>query len=261
MITLKSRRQIEMMREASRLVVKAHSLVREMLEPGVTTESIDSAVERLFADHGATPLFKGAPGEIPYPAVTCISINEQVAHGIPGNRQLCAGDLVSVDTGCRLNGWCGDAAWTYPVGKVNRLKLRLLEAGQGTLQMAIREMGRRNTWSEVAQLIERNVKQAGFCILEQFVGHGIGCEMHEDPQVASYVSPQLRKNDFRLEPGMVLAIEPMISAGTKQLRLASDHWTIETCDRSPCVHFEHTVALTTDGPDVLTEGVGSMRPR
>lgn len=252
MISLKRPREIELMREAGRLVARAHQQVSRMIEPGVTTAEIDSAVERLFEQNSATPLFKGVPGKVPFPAVCCISVNEQVVHGIPGPRRLEAGDIVKIDTGCRLNGWCGDSAWTYAVGEIDPLKRRLMDIGEENLYLAIRESGRCKRWSEVAQVMERHVRQAGFSVVEQFVGHGIGREMHEDPQVPNFVSAQLKRHDFRLEPGLVLAIEPMVNAGTKNVRILKDHWTVETKDKKPSVHFEHTVALTADGPDILT---------
>ena len=252
-ITLKSPREIALMREAGRLVAQAHELVRGMIAPGVTTAELDLAVERLFADHHAVPLFKGVPGKVPFPAVCCISVNEQVVHGIPGSRVLESGDLVKVDTGCRLNGWCGDSAWSYPVGEVDEVKQRLLQVGEENLAIAIRELGQQKRWSQVAGQMERAVRAAGFSVVEQFVGHGIGREMHEDPQVPNYVSPQLRRFDFKLEPGLVVAIEPMVNAGTKHVVVSKrDHWTVETRDRRPSVHFEHTVALTAEGPVILT---------
>ena len=256
MISLKRPREIEMMREAGRLVAQAHRLIRSMIEPGATTGEIDAAVEKLFAKHNATPLFKGVAnatkGKPAFPAVCCISINEQVVHGIPGSRRLEAGDIVKIDTGCRLNGWCGDSAWTYAVGKIDPLKQRLMQVGEDNLYLAIREAGRRRRWSEVASVMERHVQEAGFAVVEQFVGHGIGREMHEDPQVPNFMSDQLKKHDFRLEPGLVLAVEPMVNAGTKNVRVLKDHWTVETKDRKPSVHFEHTIALTGNGPDILT---------
>jgi methionyl aminopeptidase len=227
-----------------------------MIEPGVTTAEIDRAVEQLFAEHGATPLFKGVPnptrGKAAFPSVCCISVNEQVVHGIPGDRPLVAGDLVKVDTGCRLNGWCGDSAWSYAVGEVDEVKQRLLEVGEANLMLAIAESGRCRRWSEVAAAMEEHVHAAGFSVVEQFVGHGIGREMHEDPQVPNFVSGQLKRQDFRLEPGLVLAIEPMVNAGSKSVRVLPDHWTVETKDRKPSVHFEHTVAITSNGPEILT---------
>lgn len=242
------------MREAGRLVAQAHEIVSKMIQPGVATSELDAAIEALFAEHGATPLFKGYPGKVPFPAVTCISVNEQIVHGIPGPRTLQSGDIVSVDTGCKLNGWCGDSAWTYPVGEVDELKARLLAIGEETLNVAIREVGRCSQWSQVAAQMQKVAERAGFTMVEEFVGHGIGREMHEDPQVPNYVGSRIRDQDFRLEPGLVLAIEPMVNAGTKKVRILADHWTVETKDRKPSVHFEHTVALTADGPLVLTEG-------
>lgn len=256
MISLKRPREIELMREAGRLVAQAHRLIRNMVEPGVTTLEIDQTVERLFAEHSATPLFKGVAntkqGKPVFPAVCCISINEQIVHGIPGPRRLERGDIVKIDTGCRLNGWCGDSAWTYAVGPIDPVKEKLMRVGEDNLYLAIREVGRRRRWSEVAESMERHVRQAGFAVVEEFVGHGIGREMHEDPQVPNFLSDQLKKHDFRLEPGLVLAIEPMVNAGTKNVRILKDHWTVETKDRKPSVHFEHTVAITADGPDILT---------
>ncbi len=252
MISLKRPQEIELMREAGRLVSRAHGLVRRMVEPGVTTGELDAAVERLFDRHGATPLFKGVPGKVPFPSVCCISVNEQVVHGIPGPRRLEKGDIVKVDTGCRLNGWCGDAAWTYAVGDIDSLKQRLMQIGEENLYLAIRQMGRSRRWSEVAQAMEQHVRRAGFSVVEQFVGHGIGREMHEDPQVPNFVSSQLKRQDFRLEEGLVVAIEPMVNAGTKNVRVLKDHWTVETKDRKPSVHFEHTVAMTATGPEILT---------
>ncbi|MCY2963277.1 MAG: type I methionyl aminopeptidase [Planctomycetota bacterium] len=254
MITLKRPREIELMREAGRLVGKAHALVREMIAPGITTGEIDLAVEALFEKHGAHPLFKGVPGKVPFPAVCCISVNEQVVHGIPGNRVLVEGDIVKVDTGCRLDGWCGDSAWSYAVGQIDPLCQRLMKIGQENLELAIREMGRRERWSEIASLMEKHVREAGFSVVEQFVGHGIGREMHEDPQVPNFVSKQLLRQDFKIVPGLVLAIEPMVNAGTKSVRILKDHWTVETKDKKPSVHFEHTVAMTESGPVVLTDG-------
>lgn len=245
------------MREAGSLVARAHQLVRELIEPGVRTRDIDAAVERLFAENDATPLFKGVSGQVPFPAVTCISINEQVVHGIPGDRKLEEGDIVSVDTGCRLNGWCGDAAWTYPVGEIDTQKQRLLDVGENVLLLAIDEMGLKKQWSEVARLMQGMVERAGFSMVEDFVGHGIGREMHEDPQVPNVSGRQMQHHDFDLQPGLVIAIEPMVNAGKKQVRVLSDHWTVVTRDRAPSVHFEHTVALTETGPEILTAGVGS----
>ncbi|HZZ71866.1 MAG TPA: type I methionyl aminopeptidase, partial [Pirellulales bacterium] len=188
-------------------------------------------------------------------AVTCISVNEEVVHGIPGGRQLKEGDVVSIDTGCRVDGWCGDSAYTHPVGKVAPEILRLLEVTKQTLYLAIERMGQCKRWSEVAADMGNYVRQAGFFVVENFVGHGIGREMHEAPQVPNFVTPQLKRSgDFWLEPGLTIAIEPMVNMGTKKVKGLADHWTQVTTDGSPSAHFEHTVALTEKGTWVLTTG-------
>jgi methionyl aminopeptidase len=241
------------MRRAGLLVWRALDLARSMIRPGITTGAIDTAVEQFFAEHGAQPLFKGVPGKVPFPAVTCISVNEEVVHGIPGRRELREGDIVSIDTGCRLQGWCGDAAVTFPVGQIAPESQRLLDVTRETLRVAIDELARRAWWSEVAERMERYVKTQGFSVVEAFVGHGIGREMHEEPQVPNFVNNHFRRNgDFRLVPGLVLAIEPMVNMGSKRVRVTPDHWTQVTTDGKPSAHFEHTVALTESGPYVLT---------
>lgn len=259
-LTLKSRREIGLMRESCQLVVQAHHLIAEMIVPGVTTAQLDRAVEEFFASQGAEPLFKGVPGPegvAPFPAVTCISVNDQVVHGIPGTYRLREGDILSVDTGCRLGGWCGDGAWSYRVGRVSELKSRLLAAGQAALATAVHGMATRKRWSQVARLIERRVRRAGFSVVEDFVGHGIGREMHEEPEVPNYASEEFADRDFSIRPGLVLAIEPMVNAGGPKVELLDDDWTVVTADGSPSVHFEHTVAMTPEGPVILTEGLGA----
>lgn len=255
-IKLKSPREISLMREAGRVVAQAHDIVRRMAVPGITTGEIDDAVAAHFREKNAVPLFRGVPstvkGKPPFPAVVCASINEQVVHGIPNRRPLKAGDIVSIDTGCRLNGWCGDAAVTHAIGDVPTDIQRLLDVTRATLELAIRSMSRCTTWSQVAHLMEQYVKSQGMAVIEKFVGHGIGQDMHEEPQVPNFVSKALKKQDIRLEPGIVLAIEPMVALGTKEVRTLDDGWTVETKDRRWSAHFEHTVAMTVDGPRILT---------
>jgi methionyl aminopeptidase len=253
---LKSRREMSKMREAGKLVARAHSIAREMCQPGVTTREIDAAIDRLFAEHNATPLFKGFPGDVPFPAATCISVNEEVVHGIPGDRVIREGDIVSIDTGCRLDGWCGDAAWTYAVGTIDDEKRRLMEFGRALLATAIRSFATETSWAKVARRMMSESRKAKFSLVEQFVGHGIGREMHERPQVPNYTNEELEKEDFELRPGIVLAIEPMVNAGVADIEILSDKWTVVTKDRKPSVHFEHTVGLTKEGAWILTEGVG-----
>ena len=243
------------MRNAGLLVWQAHQLAAPLVKPGATTGELDAVIENFFAEHGAIPLFKGVPGKVPFPAVTCISVNEEVVHGIPGPRKLVEGDVVSIDTGCKLGGWCGDAAITHPVGKVPPAVQKLLDVTRTVLLLAIEQMGKKSRWSEVAKEMETYVRDAGFSVVENFVGHGIGRQMHEDPQVPNFVSKQLRRSgDFYLKPGLVIAVEPMVNMGTKEVKGMPDHWTQVTQDGRPSAHFEHTVAVTADGPLVLTAG-------
>jgi len=243
------------MRKAGLAVWQAHQIAAEKVRPGVTTGEIDAAVEEFFVEQGAIPLFKGVPGKIPFPAVTCISVNDEVVHGIPGPRQLVEGDVISIDTGCKIEGWCGDAAVTHPVGQVEDQTAKLLEVTRGVLMLAIEAMGKCKMWSEVAEQMESYVVDAGFYVVESFVGHGIGRQMHEEPQVPNFISNQLRRNgDFRLEPGLVVAVEPMVNMGTKRVKPLPDHWTQATQDGRPSAHFEHTIAITEEGPLVLTSG-------
>ena len=255
MIRLKSPREIEKMRRAGIVVARALRLVREMAAPGVSTGALNEAVERLFQQAGAEPLFKGVtsgPGKPPFPAVICASVNEQVVHGVPGDYVLKEGDILSVDTGCRLDGWCADAAITIPIGRISPEDQRLLDVTRETLEIAIREMGRARKWSQVAKKMEEHVRRHRFSIVDQFVGHGIGRQMHEEPQVPNLVSKALLRRDFTLQPGLVLAVEPMVNAGTNRVRVTEDHWTVVTLDGSRSAHFEHTIALTHSGPRVLT---------
>jgi methionyl aminopeptidase len=249
---LKSTREIGLMREAGKLVAEALRLCRAMGKPGVRTLEIDQAVEALFARHGAQPLFKGYPGRVPFPAVTCISINEQVVHGIPGPRVIREGDLIKIDTACKLNGWCADAAITVVVGEVRPEWRRLVEVGEQVLRIAIEEMPRRKWWSEVAARMQHHAEAAGFSVVQQYVGHGIGRIMHENPQVPNFVNRDIRKHDFRLEEGLVLAVEPMVNMGRQDVLTLRDHWTVVTRDGLPSVHLEHTLALTRDGVVVIT---------
>jgi methionyl aminopeptidase len=252
-VNLRSAREIAAMRRAGLLVWAAHQLVKSLVRPGITTGEIDAAVEQFFAEKGAVPLFKGVPGKIPFPAVCCMSVNDEVVHGIPGRRVLLDGDVVSIDTGCKIGGWCGDSAVTYPVGEISPEVRRLLDCTSGVLDLAIQLMGSRSRWSDVASEMAKYVRDHGFSVVENFVGHGIGRKMHEDPQVPNFCTPAFRRNhDFELEPGLVIAVEPMVNMGSKKVRPLPDHWTQSTVDGKPSAHFEHTVAITDAGPRVLT---------
>jgi methionyl aminopeptidase len=250
---LKSPREIGLMREAGKVVAEALRLCREKARPGVRTIEVNREVEALFARYGAIPLFKGYPGQkIPFPAVTCISLNEQIVHGIPGQREIRDGDLVKIDTACKLNGWCADAAITIMVGDVRSERRRLVEVGEQVLGIAIQEITQRRWWSEVAARMQRHAETSGFTMVEQYVGHGIGRIMHENPQVPNYVSRDMKKHDFRLEEGLVLAVEPMVNMGRSDTRVLGDHWTVVSKDGLPSVHVEHTLALTSNGLEIIT---------
>jgi len=252
MIVLKSVREIAKMRAAGLLVWQAHQRIRDLIKPGVTTAELDRVVEELFAEHDAQPLFKGVPGVVPFPSVTCISVNEEVVHGIPGPRVLETGDVVSVDTGCRWGGWCGDAAVTHAIGKISVEAQHLLQITNGVLDLAVERLATAQCWSEVAREMDDFVTDAGLAIVDKFVGHGIGREMHEPPQVPNYDMDDWSDEDFEIRPGLVLAIEPMVSIGEGDVRCLDDHWTQVTVDGSWAAHFEHTVAITKDGPRRLT---------
>jgi methionyl aminopeptidase len=249
---LKSTRELGLMREAGKIVAKALRMCRQMAKPGTRTIEIDRAVEAIFARYGAIPLFKGYPGRVPFPAVTCISLNEQVVHGIPGQREIREGDLIKIDTACKLNGWCADAAITVEVGEVRPERRRLVQVANEVLNIAIVEMGRRQWWSEVAALMQKHVEDAGFSVVEKYVGHGIGRIMHENPQVPNFTNRELRKQDFRLEEGLVLAVEPMVNMGRADVQTLRDHWTVVTADGLPSVHVEHTLAVTRGGVQIIT---------
>jgi methionyl aminopeptidase len=240
------------MRQAGLVVWEALARVRELVRPGVTTAQLDAAVEEVFQKHGAKPLFKGVPGKVPFPSVTCMSVNEAVVHGIPNDRPLVEGDIVSVDTGCKLNGWCADSAWTHAVGKIDPVKQKLLEVTEGSLNLAIDLMGKKRRWSEVAAEMAKYVRTAGFSVVEDFVGHGIGRTLHEEPKVPNYANRETRQSDFELRPGLVIAVEPMVNVGVQEVKVLPDHWTQVTVDGLPSAHFEHTIAMTKDGPKVLT---------
>ena len=256
---LKSAREIDRMRKAGLYVWHALQIAERLVRPGITTGEIDAQIEQFFADHHVVSLFKGYPGKVPFPAVTCISVNEEVVHGIPGDRVLREGDIVGIDTGCKVldagsqtKGWCGDSARTLAVGKISAEKQRLLDVTKGMLNIAIEEMGRAKCWSAVAKKMQTLAHRNGFSVIEELVGHGIGREMHESPQVPHYVSQTTIRNDFNLVPGMVIAVEPMVNMGTKKIRTLRDHWTIITQDHKMSANFEHTLALTSSGVRVLT---------
>ena len=265
-ISVKTPAEIDRMRAAGAVVAACHDAVKALVRPGVTTGVLDEAVWRTMRAAGGSPLFLGFPNPdcdgVPFPAVSCVSVNEEVVHGIGSDRVLLDGDVVSVDVGVRLRGWCGDSGWTYAVGELAPETRRLMEVGRASLAFALRELPRAERWSEIAGPLAEIAAEAGFGVVKQFSGHGLGRTMHEPPEVPNYPDEHRARWDFDLVPGMTLAIEPMLTAGEGEVELDEDDWwTVRTADGSTAVHFEHTVALVERpggrrGVEVLTAGVG-----
>lgn len=257
-VVLKSPREIELIRAAGRIVYQVLQRMRELVRPGVTTGEIGKAAEDIIFSAGGQPLFRGVTSpstKFPFPAAICASVNEEVVHGIPGERVLKEGDILSIDCGVRYKGYCGDAATTLPVGKVSPEVKRLLEVTSGSLDLALSEMRPGRYWSEIAAQIQKMVESAGFSVVREFVGHGVGQEMHEEPKVPNYSDRKQKKSDFLLEPGLVIAIEPMVNCGSAAVKPGDwTGWPQVTKDGRWSAHFEHTVAITPTGIDVLTDG-------
>lgn len=255
-VKLKTPEQIQQMKHAGQIVRHVLNRLGEMITPGVTTEDLNAEAERICLQRGAECLFKGVPGRGgagPFPGVICASINEEIVHGIPSpDRSVADGDIVSIDFGVRLNGWCGDAAQTYVVGQTDPRTQKLVDVTRRALEVATEQIRPGRKWSQVARAMQDCVESAGFCVVTDFVGHGIGREMHEDPKVPNYVSRELLRKDIELAEGLVLAVEPMVNTGTSRVKLARDGWTALTGDGLPSAHFENTLAVTADGVDVLT---------
>jgi methionyl aminopeptidase len=228
-----------------------------MVAPGLTTRDMEDEARRLTDASGAESLFLGVPGRGkagPFPAYLCVSVNEELVHGIPSRRALRDGDIVSVDFGVRLDGWCGDAAETFLVGTVAPDVKRMVDVTRNVLEMAIRMARPGQRWSHVARAMQTYVEGEGFSVVRDFVGHGIGRDMWEDPKVPNFVSPELEARDIMLAEGMVLAVEPMVNQGRPAVDTAQDGWTVLTRDRRPAAHFEHTLAIRAGGCEILTDG-------
>jgi len=245
-ITCRSQNEIDKLRRVNQLVGQILAELRAMVAPGVTTAQIDAVAEARVREAGAEPAFKGYHG---YPATICASVNEQVVHGIPSNRALLDGDVISIDMGAKLDGYYGDCAVTVPVGSVSSQAAKLLEVTEASLFRGIDAVKPGGRVSDIGAAIQAHVEAFGFSIVREFVGHGIGTSLHEEPQVANY-GPGGRGP--RLAEGMVLAIEPMVNIGRPAVKVLSDGWTAVTRDGSLSAHFEHTVVVTADGCEVLT---------
>ncbi len=249
MIIFKSAREIEIMREAGRIVAVALSEVAKAIAPGVTTAELDELARESILREGAVPAFKGLYG---FPGNICLSINSEVVHGIPGKRRLKDGDIVSADIGALVDGYNGDAALTFPVGKVSEEIERLLKVTEQSLYKGIEQAMPGNRLGAISHAVQVHAESAGFGVVRDYVGHGIGRRMHEDPQIPNFGPAD---QGPLLKAGMVLAIEPMINLGTYKVKTLSDDWTVVTLDGKPSAHFEHTVAITDKGPEILTKAL------
>jgi len=252
MIICKSASEINLMQKAGAVVAEVLLKIGEIIKPGIKTSRLDSIAEEIIVKRGATPAFKGYEGRLssrPFPASICASINEQVVHGIPGSRVIKEGDLVSIDVGAKLNGYYGDAARSFKVGNVARNVERLYNATRQALDLSIEKCVIGNRLSDLSNTIEKRALTDGFSVVKVFVGHGIGKKMHEDPQILNYGPPG--KGPV-LKRGMVLAIEPMLNIGKSDVEILDDKWTVVTVDRKCSCHFEDSVAITEDGPLILT---------
>jgi methionyl aminopeptidase len=248
-IVIKSPQEISALREAGRINARALDAVRQLIRPGVTTAELDAAAENVIRKHGATPTFKGYPGPYPYPASICVSINEQLVHGIPGKRKLQAGDIVSIDCGSTFEGFVGDSAITVGVGEIPPLAQRLIEVTEQALYEGIRQMRSGNRVGDVSAAIQTFVENAGFNVTREYTGHGVGRQMHEGPQVPNY---GIAGRGQVLRQGMTIALEPMVLVGTSQTRVLPDQWTVVSADGSLTAHWEHSVAITEGDALILT---------
>jgi methionyl aminopeptidase len=246
MVIRKSKRELATMREAGRIVAETHARLQDSIRPGVTTAELDALAYEVVTAHGAEPSFLGYRG---FPASLCVSINEQVVHGIPGSRVLEEGDVVSLDFGAYYQGYHGDAAITVGVGRVDKKAQDLIETTRGALEAGIAQCTKGKYLGDVSWAIQSRAESQGFSVVRQYVGHGIGRRMHEDPQIPNYGSPG---RGMVLKPGMTFALEPMVNVGTYLTRVLDDDWTVVTADGELSAHFEHTIAITEAGPEILT---------
>jgi len=247
MITCKSPAELERMRIAGRIVAETHRLLSEAVRPGITTKELDRLAEEYIRSQGAVPSFKGYNG---FPASICASVNNELVHGFPGERVLVSGDIISIDIGAEYKGYHGDSAWTYAVGEISPEARKLLDVTEQSLYAGLAEVKPDARLFTVSHAIQTCAESQGFSIVREYVGHGIGSKLHEEPQIPNF-GPEGRGP--RLKQGMALAIEPMVNAGERYVRTLADHWTVVTVDGSLCAHFEHTVAVTADGYEILTK--------
>ncbi len=246
MIVLKTDREIKIMREAGRIVALTHEELQKHIRPGVTTNELDAIAEEFIRSMDAIPSFKGYNG---FAGSICTSVNEELVHGIPGELVLQEGDIISIDVGACYEGYHGDSAWTYPVGTIDAESRRLMEVTEQSLYRGLEEAKPGERLSNISHAIQTYVEAEGFSIVREYVGHGIGQNLHEDPQIPHYGPPG---RGPRLRQGMVLCIEPMVNAGARYVKTLADNWTVVTTDGKRCAHYEHTIAIMEDGYEILT---------
>jgi len=247
MIVSKSDVELDLMREAGRIVALTHKELQQAVRPGITTKELDQIADDFIRKQGALPSFKGYHG---YPASICASVNEVVVHGIPNDAPLNEGDIVAIDIGANIHGFHGDSAWTWGVGQISETARKLLDVTEQSLHQGIAQARTGNRLSDIGHAVQNYVESNGFSVVREFVGHGIGQQMHEDPSIPNYGPPG---RGPLLKTGMTLAIEPMVNVGTYKTRTLADGWTVVTADSSLAAHFEHTVAVTENGPEILTK--------
>ncbi len=247
MITIKSKRELNLMREAGRIVALCHQEIGKMIKPGVTTQEINDLVDKIIRENGATPSFLNYGG---FPASVCASVNECVVHGFPNNKKLIEGDIVSIDIGANYKGYHGDSAWTYPVGKISAQDQMLLDETEASLFAGLAKVKAGIHLSDVSHAIEEHAKKFKLGIVREFAGHGVGSELHESPEILNYGKPN---RGPILKAGMTLAIEPMLNAGKDNVRVHADGWTVTTVDKKNAAHFEHTIVVTEEGYEILTK--------
>lgn len=255
-ITLRSRRELDLIRKAGVVVANVLLKLQESAEPGMSTGELDELSRQMAAEAGAETLFLGVrnPGaRKPFPGAICASLNDEVVHGLPSKKVILQeSDILSVDFGVQLDGYCGDAAVTIAIGEISSEDRRLMDATKKVLDIAVGAMKPGVKWSTIAGLMQKYAEGAGFSVVRDFVGHGIGREMHEEPKVPNFVSRELLRSDIVLKAGMVLAVEPMINAGKKEVKTLGNGWTVATRDGKKSAHFEHTIAVTENGCEVMT---------
>jgi methionyl aminopeptidase len=247
---IKNEQEINKMLRAGSLNAQVLAEIKKMIRPGITTQELDAAAETIIRDNGGTPTFKGYPGPYPYPATLTISINEEMVHGIPSGRKLEEGDIVSIDCGTTLDGFIGDSAFTEGVGEIGPEKDHLIKVTRESLYKGIEQMRPGKHIGDVSAAIQGHVEKHGYHVPRKYTGHGVGREMHEPPQVPNFGVPG---QGMLLKAGMTIAIEPMVLVGTSKTKVLADQWTVISADRSLTAHYEHTVAVTTNGPLILTK--------